>query len=84
MIDNPSVQGITGGESSLTVRVRVLDGVCVQCKRVLRRYHPETKAQADELKAGLRLIGLLPYHYETANPLLTVADGHAPHCPRAA
>ena len=65
-------------------RLRVLDGVCVQCRRVLRRFYPQTKHEVDELRAGLRLIGLLPYPYETAHELIAVSDSHAPTCAKAA
>ena len=60
-----------------------MDGVCVQCRRVLRRFYPQTPTQVDELRSGLRLVGLYPYHYETDKPLIDVSETHAPTCVRA-
>lgn len=65
-------------------RLRVLDAVCGDCKRIVDRYNDVdwTPDTVTERKAAIVALSLVPFHYETDKPLKAVT-GHKPGCANA-
>lgn len=73
----------------LADRLRVLDGICLECKAILSRSkepasQPETPSIDDAMKAEIVSHGLTPFHYTVlADRLKPMQPQHFPSCSKA-